>query len=134
LWPSARRWHSQSASSWCSARRAAAFGSRSTRPRGSISLIFLPAYAGGAIAALFGNAFASLRDNGRNFGLAFAAALTVHLGLVVCLCATGEVPDAKIFVVFGAAAILTYVLALLSLPRVRQALLIDFGRRFGRWR
>src|SRR5271155_1311125 len=45
-------------------------------------LIFWPAYAGGALAALFGNAFAPLRDNARNFGLAFAAALTVHLGLV----------------------------------------------------
>jgi len=85
-------------------------------------LIFWPAYAGGAFAALFGNAFAPLRDNARNFGLAFAAALTVHLGLVVCLCATGDVPDWKTFVVFGPAAIFTYVLVLLSLPRVRQAL------------
>jgi hypothetical protein len=85
-------------------------------------LIFSPAYAGGAFAALFGSAFAPLRDNARNFGLAFAAALTVHLGLVVCLCTTGDVPDGKVFVVFGPAAVLTYFLALLSLPRVRQAL------------
>ncbi len=85
-------------------------------------LLFWPAYAGGALAALFGNVFALLRDNGRNFGLAFAAALPVHLGLVACLCAAGDAPDAGTFVVFGAAAIFTYVLALLSIPRVRQTL------------
>ena len=85
-------------------------------------LLFWPAYAGGALAALFGNVFAPLRDNARNFGLAFAAALPVHLGLVVCLCAAGDAPDARTFVVFGAAAIFTYVLALLSIPSVRQTL------------
>jgi hypothetical protein len=85
-------------------------------------LLFWPAYAGGALAALFGNAFAPLRDNVRNFGLAFAAALPVHLGLVACLCAAGDAPGARTFVVFGAAAIFTYVLAVLSIPRVRQTL------------
>ena len=84
--------------------------------------LFWPAYAGGALTALFGNVFAPLRDNGRNFGLAFAAALPVHLGLVVCLCAIGETPDAKTFIVFGTAAIFVYLLALLSIPRVRWAL------------
>ena len=83
-------------------------------------LLFWPAYAGGALAALFGNVFAPLRDNGRNFGLAFAAALPVHLGLVVCLCSVGDPPDARTFIVFGAAAIFTYVLALLSIPSVRR--------------
>ena len=85
-------------------------------------LLSWPAYAGGALAALFGKVFELLRDNGRNFGLAFAAALPVHLGLVACLCAAGDAPDAGTFVVFGAAAIFTYVLALLSIPRVRQTL------------
>ena len=95
--------------------------------------LFWPAYAGGALAALFGNVFAPLRDNARNFGLAFAAALPVHLGLVVCLCAAGDAPDAKTFVVFGAAAIFTYVLALFSIPRVAADVgRPDFGRRFGR--
>ena len=81
-------------------------------------------------AALFGNVFALLRDNGRNFGLAFAAALPVHLGLVACLCAAGDAPDAGTFVVFGAAAIFTYVLALLSIPRLADAAGPDSGRRF----
>ncbi len=84
--------------------------------------LFWPAYAGGALTALFGNVFAPLRDNGRNFGLAFAAALPVHLGLVACLCAIGETPDAKTFIVFGMAAIFVYLLALLSIPRVRWVL------------
>jgi hypothetical protein len=85
-------------------------------------LLFWPAYVGGALAALFGNVFARLRDNSRYFGLAFAAALSVHLGLVVCLCVTGKVPDAKTFIVFGTAAVFVYLLALLSIPRVRWAL------------
>ena len=85
-------------------------------------LLFWPAYVGGALTALFGNVFAPLRNNSRNFGLAFAAALNVHLGLVACLCATGNVPDARTFIVFGAAAAFVYALALLSIPRVRSAL------------
>jgi len=85
-------------------------------------LIFWPAYVAGALTALFGNVFARLRDNSRYFGLAFAAALSVHLGLVVCLCATGKAPDAKTFIVFGTAAVFVYLLALFSIPRVRWAL------------
>ena len=85
-------------------------------------LLFWPAYVGGALTALVGNVAAPLRDNSRNFGLAFAAALSIHLGLVGCLCATGNVPDAKTFIVFGVAAALVYLLALLSIPCVRRAL------------
>jgi len=85
-------------------------------------LLFWPAYVGGALTALFGNVFARLRDNSRYFGLAFAAALSVHLGLVVCLCATGEAPDAKTFIIFGTAAAFVYLLALFSTPRVRRVL------------
>ena len=85
-------------------------------------LLFWPAYVGGALTTLFGKVFAPLSNNSRNFGLAFAAALSVHLGLVGCLCATGNVPDAKTFIVFGAAAAFVYLLAFLSIPRVRRAL------------
>lgn len=85
-------------------------------------LLFWPAYVGGALSTLFGNAFGPLRDNSRNFGLAFAAALSVHLGLVGCLCATGHAPDAKTFMVFGTAAAFAYLLALFSISRVRRAL------------
>jgi hypothetical protein len=63
-----------------------------------------------------------LRNNSRNFGLAFAAALSVHLGLVAFLCATGSLPDAKTFLIFGTAAAFVYLLAFLSIPRVQGAL------------
>ena len=85
-------------------------------------LLFWPAYVGGALPALFGNRFASWRANARTFGLAFAAALSVHLGLVAGLCAIGNAPDAKTFIVFVPAAVFVYGLALLSIPRVRRAL------------
>jgi hypothetical protein len=85
-------------------------------------LLFWPAYVGGALTTLLGRIFEPLRDNSRNFGLAFAAALSVHLGLVACLCATGNAPDAKTFIVFGTAAAFVYLLAFLSIPRVRGAL------------
>ncbi|HWM62145.1 MAG TPA: hypothetical protein VNN98_08325, partial [Rhizomicrobium sp.] len=46
-------------------------------------LLFWLTYAGGALATLFGWAF--LAGRGREFGLAFAAAHLVHIGLVVWL-------------------------------------------------
>ncbi len=46
-------------------------------------LFFLAAYAGGALATLFGSAFEGLARRGREFGLAFAATLTVHLGVAI---------------------------------------------------
>jgi hypothetical protein len=48
-------------------------------------LLFWPAYAGGAMAELCGPIFEPLARRGRAFGLAFAAALTVHLGVVAGL-------------------------------------------------
>jgi hypothetical protein len=85
-------------------------------------LIFWPAYAGGALVSLFGRVFSPLREHARDLGLAFAAALLVHLGLVACLCVIGPTPGVESFVIFGVAAFFTYLLALLSIKRVRQAL------------
>jgi hypothetical protein len=85
-------------------------------------LIYLPAYVGGPLVSLFGDAFLPIRKHARDFGLAFAAAILVHLGLVTCLCAVGSSPPAKTFAVFGLAAVFTYLLALLSVRRVRQLL------------
>jgi hypothetical protein len=48
-------------------------------------LFFWFSYAGGALATLFGPAFAGLARQARVLGLAFAAALMVHIGLVVWL-------------------------------------------------
>lgn len=85
-------------------------------------LLFWPAYAGGGLAVLFGSAFAPLRRRAREFGLAFAAALAVHLSLVAWLCAIGDVPPTKTFVLFGAAALCVYCLALFSIGRLQQLL------------
>ena len=84
--------------------------------------MFWPAYAGGALTSLFGNVFSPVRNHARDLGLAFGGALFVHLGLVVYLCAIGDAPGKKTFVIFGVAAGFTYLLALLSVRRVRQAL------------
>jgi len=45
-------------------------------------LLFWLAYAGGALATLFGPKFQALAHRGRDFGLSFASAHLVHLGLV----------------------------------------------------
>ena len=85
-------------------------------------LIFLPAYVGGPLTSLFGNAFLPVRQHARDFGLAFASAMVVHLGLVIWLCAIGAAPPMKTFLVFGLAAVSLYLLALLSVRRVRELL------------
>jgi hypothetical protein len=85
-------------------------------------LFFWPAYVGGALTSLFGNIFRPLKEHARDFGLAFAAALLVHLGFVIRLCVVGPAPSAETFVIFGTAAVFAYLLALLSISRVRQAL------------
>jgi hypothetical protein len=81
---------------------------------------FLPAYIGGALAALFGPAFDALRRHGREFGLAFAAALAVHLALVLWICLLGDLPPIRTFIVFGIGAFCVYSLALLSIARLQQ--------------
>ena len=43
-------------------------------------------------------------------------------GLVATLCLAGRPPPLRTFVIFGAAAACTYLLALLSIRRVREAL------------
>lgn|SRR5574337_89701 len=84
-------------------------------------LLFWPAYAGSALAALFGDRFAFFRKHAREFGLSFAGALALHLGAVAWLCLAGHPPDASTFVIFGVAAVLAYLLALFSFDRVRKA-------------
>jgi hypothetical protein len=85
-------------------------------------LFFWPAYVGGALTSLFGGVFAPLKQHRRYFGLAFAAAISAHLSFVAYLCLVGHAPSTKMFVIFGTAAAFTYLLALLSISRVRQAL------------
>jgi hypothetical protein len=85
-------------------------------------LMFLPAYVGGPLASLFGDAFLPVRRHARDFGLALASAMIVHLGLVVCLCVIEAPPPAKTFVKFGIAAVFIYLLALFSIRGVRELL------------
>jgi hypothetical protein len=110
-------------------------------------LFFWLSYVGGAMAILFGPTFAGLARRARAFGLAFATALQVHIGLVVWLgVVIGQIPlQGGILWFFLIALFCTYLLVLLSfgigmrnLGRVWRPLLflgttyilIAFGRDF----
>lgn len=92
-------------------------------------LLFWFAYAGGAITKLSGLRLGGLERRGREFGLAFASAQLVHVGLVLWLfnILTGPV-DAMVF--FWVGVLCTYLLALFSLPRLRDALGLRIWRAF----
>src|ERR1700749_4721792 len=79
-------------------------------------LFFWLSYTGGAMAILFGPAFAGLARRARALGLAFATALQVHIGLVVWLgVATSQIPlQGGILLFFLAGLFCTYLLVLLS--------------------
>jgi hypothetical protein len=85
-------------------------------------LLFWPAYAGGALTALFGSAFQPLKQRTREFGLAFASAHLVHIGLVGWLCHIGAAPSLRSFIFFGIAVVWTYLLALFSIGQLQTAL------------
>jgi hypothetical protein len=79
-------------------------------------LFFWLSYAGGALAILFGPAFAELARQARALGLAFATALVVHIGFVVWLgVVIGQIPlQGGVLWFFLAALFFTCLLALLS--------------------
>src|SRR6202453_5458092 len=79
-------------------------------------LFFWLSYAGGAMAILFGPAFAGLARQARALGLAFAAALQVHIGLVVWLgVVIGQIPlQGLVLWFFLVALFFAYLLMLLS--------------------
>jgi len=85
-------------------------------------LWFWVAYAGGALVTLFGPTFLPFKQHAREFGLAFAAALLVHLMLVSWLCWIGEAPAAGVFLFFGSAASVTYLLAAFSFGNLHAVL------------
>jgi hypothetical protein len=85
-------------------------------------LLFWLAYAGAGLAAVFGPAFQPVQRHGRDFGLAFASAHLVHVGLIAWLCWIGALPGAGVFVFFGPPLACVYILALFSIGRLRQAL------------
>jgi hypothetical protein len=85
-------------------------------------LWFWLAYTGSAVATLWGPRFSGLARHGREFGLAFASAQLVHVGLILWSGAGAGMAFFWVGIVF------TYLIALLSLARLRDAI----GQRF--WR
>jgi len=87
-------------------------------------LLFWVAYAGRAMATLFGPAFAPLARRGREFGLAYAAAMLTHVLLLVWLfLLTRRAPlsgNPLLFFLIG--IVWTYLLALFSFGRLVEAL------------
>jgi len=84
-------------------------------------LLFWLAYAGGAMAKLCGPHLGALARRGRELGLAFASAQLVHVGLILWLIHIATEPvGAMVF--FWIGILCTYLLALFSLPRLRDAL------------
>jgi hypothetical protein len=79
---------------------------------------FIAAYVGGPLATLFGPAFQGFARRGREFGLAFASAHLTHLCLVAWLYYISPKPPIPLSsaLYFGVAAVLTYLLALFSIP------------------
>ena len=82
-------------------------------------LLFWLAYAGPALAKFCGPRFAVLARHGRKFGLAFAAALSVHVGLVLWLLDVAA-DQRTLMPFFWAGVACTYLLTLFSLPRLRD--------------
>jgi hypothetical protein len=82
-------------------------------------VLFWLAYAGGALAALF--RLDALVGRGREFGLAFAAAHLVHVGLVIWLgVLMGRVPlSGGLLLFFMVGLAFTYLLAFLSFGGAR---------------
>ncbi len=87
-------------------------------------VLFWLAYAGGALATLFGPTFKPIATRAREFGLAYAAAQLVHLGLVVWLFQVASKPplSGKPFAFFMVAVVFTYLLALFSFGGIAKSL------------
>jgi hypothetical protein len=84
-------------------------------------LFFWPAYAGTAMATLFGTRFIILARHGRNFGLAYASAHLVHVGLVARLVSMSDRPILEAIMPFFVIGVVwTYVLALSSVERLNN--------------
>jgi hypothetical protein len=84
-------------------------------------LLFWFAYAGGAMAWLCRPRLDGLARHGRELGLAFASAQLVHVGLVLWIIHIATGPTGAM-VFFWVGIFCTYLLALFSVPRLRDAL------------
>jgi hypothetical protein len=84
-------------------------------------LLFWLAYAGGQLARRCGPRLSALGRYGRELGLAFASAQLAHVGLILWLFHIATEPSGAM-VFFWTGIVCTYLLALFSLPRLRDAL------------
>src|SRR6516165_2738324 len=87
-------------------------------------LLFWMAYSVTAITALLGPALEPIARRGREFGLAYAAAQSIHLGLVAWLFQmTSRLPlTGRPFVFFTIGIVWTYLLALFSVGVLSKTL------------
>lgn len=85
-------------------------------------LLFWLAYAGGGLAVVLGPVARPIARHGREFGLSFAAAHLVHVGLVAWLCLIGAAPRWGLFYFFVPPLLVLYVIALSSIPTVHRKL------------
>jgi hypothetical protein len=95
-------------------------------------LLFWLAYAGGAMARVWGPRFDGLARRGRELGLAFASAHLVHVGLVLWyfhIASKAPAVDGGL-IFFSVGVLCTYLLALFSLPLLREALAPRIWRTF----
>ena len=86
---------------------------------------FIPfwlSYTGGAWVALGVRRLAFARDHAREFGLAFATAIAIHVGLICWQTMRGQPPAPMTVVIFGTAALLTFLLSAASLPALYERL------------
>jgi hypothetical protein len=84
-------------------------------------LLFWLAYAGSALATLFGPRFDALARHGRDFGLAYASAQTVHVSLVLWIYYLAPAKNGGMEF-FWVGILCTYLLALFSVPGFRELL------------
>jgi hypothetical protein len=92
-------------------------------------LLFWPAYAGAATATCFGPRCEILVRHRRDFGLAYASAHLVHVGLVAHLVSMSERPFLEAIMPFFAVGVVwTYVLALFSWERLSRLVSRSFWR------
>jgi hypothetical protein len=83
---------------------------------------FWLSYTGGAWVALGVRRFTVIRDHARELGLAFAAAIAIRVGLICWRTLRGDPPAPMVVVIFGAAALLTLLLSVVSLPTLYKRL------------
>jgi hypothetical protein len=75
------------------------------------------------MVALFGSAFAPLARRSREFGLAYAAAQSIHLGLVILFWITVRMPlSVRGVAFFGMGILWTYLLAFFSFGNLAESL------------